>query len=199
MSSSGKNTWLWMIMIAWPKAPVKVVAAGLIPLAVVNTSGRNEPSSTNQTFLHSYIYMHSQTHVTCSQYVKGCWHRNWKVNWRLGHQEMTPGKHSRRSLLQRCSKCGKGIGNLNYCQHFMYTRCHSRWHHARCTPNWVNGGRLPYAWVCYQPLAWFSDLRAVQRSVSNVSLFGHDNGGGCGGGDWPCDEVVYEGTVFFSL
>ena len=40
-----------------------------------------------------------------------------------------------------------------------------------------------------------SDLRTVQRSVPNFSLFGSVNGGGCGGA-WPCDEVTHEGTIF---
>ena len=45
-------------------------------------------------------------------------------------------------------------------------------------------------------LAWFSDLRTVQHSVSNFNPFGRGNGGGCGRGDWPCGKVTYEGTVF---
>ena len=35
------------------------------------------------------------------------------------------------------------------------------------------------------------------KSVSNISLFGHTNGGGCDGGEWLCDEVTCEGTVYF--
>ena len=104
--------------------------------------------------------------------------------------------YSKYQFGQRYSKRGKGMRNLNYCQYLMYTWCHICCHHARCKWNWVNGGHLPNAWVCSLPLTWFSDPRPVQRSVSNFNLFGRGNGGGCGGGDWFCEEVTYEGTVF---
>ena len=39
-------------------------------------------------------------------------------------------------------------------------------------------------------------MRTVHRSACIVNLFRCCNGGGCGGGDWPCDEVSYEDTVF---